>query len=160
MATKVYFFKGDAYVRYGSGGNSVEPCYPKPVSGNWPGVAEAGFGSGFDSVVNWGNGKAYLFLASQYLRYDIGSNTVDAGYPRPITQGWHGLDGLGIGGDFGPRLDAIMNWWNGKAYLFVGRRYLRYDIAADRVDPGYPLPIAGNWPGLAEAGFTDRIGRG
>jgi len=158
LATKVYFFRGDKYVRYGSGRNGVEPCYPKAVGGNWPDIAQAGFGAGFDAVVNWGNGKAYLFLASNYLRYDIGSNTVDPGYPRPIAQGWQGTDGLGIGWDFGPRLDAVMNWWNGKAYLFVGNRYLRYDVGAGRVDPGYPLPLAGNWPGLAEVGFTTRVG--
>jgi hypothetical protein len=158
MATRIYFFRNGSYVRYGSGPNNVAPSYPRPIAGNWPGVAEAGFENGFDSVVNWGNGKVYLFLASSYLRYDIGLNKVDPGYPRPIAQNWHGTEGLGIGGDFGPRLDGVMNWGNGKAYLFVGSKYLRFDIAADKVDPGYPRPIAGNWPGMAEAGFANRIG--
>ncbi|TRO56200.1 hypothetical protein E4K73_47395 [Streptomyces sp. IB201691-2A2] len=26
--------------------------------------------------------------------------------------------------------------------------YMRYDIAAGAVDPGYPRPVAPNWPGL------------
>lgn len=34
---------------------------------------------------------------------------------------------------------------------------MRFDIAADRVDPGYPMPIAGNWTGMAEAGFGNNI---
>lgn len=160
MATSVYFFRNGSYVRYGSGPNRVALGYPRPIAGNWSGVAEAAFDRGFDSVVNWGNGKAYLFLASKYLRYDIETNKVDPGYPRHIAGNWHGTEGLGIGSDFGPRLDAVMNWGNGKAYLFVGSKYLRYDIQADKVDPGYPRPIAGNWPGLAEAGFADRIGAG
>ncbi|GAA0928198.1 hemopexin repeat-containing protein [Virgisporangium aurantiacum] len=50
-------------------------------------------------------------------------------------------------------LTAPMVWPNGKAYLFVSGRYYRYDIATDRVDPGYPLPIAGNWPGV----WDDRV---
>jgi len=100
MATKVYFYQNDSCIRYGSGANRAELGYPRPIPGNWPGVAEAGFENGFDAVVNWGNGKAYLFL---------------------------------------------------------GRNYLRYDIGADKVDPGYPRPIAGNWPGMAEAGFGDKV---
>jgi hypothetical protein len=158
MPTRVYFFRDESYVRYGASSRTAARLHPQPVAGNWPGVAEAGFENGFDSVVNWGNGKAYMFLASQYLRYDIAEKKVDPGYPRPIVGNWHGTEGLGIGGDFGPRLDAVMNWGNGKAYLFVGTKYLRYDVRTRRTDPGYPRPIAGNWPGLVEAGFLGRIG--
>ncbi len=37
---------------------------------------------------------------------------------------------------------------NDKAYFFKGNRYIRYDLAGDRMDAGYPLPIAGSWPGV------------
>ncbi|MFF3190994.1 hemopexin repeat-containing protein [Streptomyces misionensis] len=49
---------------------------------------------------------------------------------------------------WGGRIDAGVVWPNGKAYFFRDREYMRYDIAADKVDPGYPLPIGSNWPGL------------
>ena len=41
-----------------------------------------------------------------------------------------------------------MNWWNEKVYFFRGSEYSRYDIAADRVEDGYPKPISGHWPGV------------
>jgi matrix metalloproteinase-14 (membrane-inserted) len=50
-------------------------------------------------------------------------------------------------------VDAVVKWNNGKVYFFRGSEYLRYDIATDKVDLGYPAPIAGNWPGL----FTSNI---
>jgi hypothetical protein len=50
-------------------------------------------------------------------------------------------------------LTAPVVWPNGKAYFFYAGRYFRWDIAADRVDDGYPKPVAGNWPGL----WSDRI---
>ncbi|MFI0404813.1 hemopexin repeat-containing protein [Actinomadura sp. 3N508] len=51
---------------------------------------------------------------------------------------------------------APVVWNNGKAYFFVAGNYYRYDIAIDKVDPGYPLPIEGNWGGL----FPDRVDAG
>ncbi len=46
-------------------------------------------------------------------------------------------------------VSAAVNWSNGKAYFFNGNSYIRYDIAADQADPGYPKTIDGtNWPGL------------
>jgi hypothetical protein len=35
-----------------------------------------------------------------------------------------------------------------KAFFFHTTLYFRYDVAADRADPGYPQPISGNWNGL------------
>lgn len=40
-----------------------------------------------------------------------------------------------------------------KAYFFLADSYVRYDVAGDAADPGYPLKIADNWLGL----FTEDI---
>jgi Hemopexin len=55
---------------------------------------------------------------------------------------------------------AGLMWDSGKAYFFEGDRYVRYDPIADRADSGYPLPIAGNWPGLWGNGITASINWG
>lgn len=95
-----------------------------------------------DAAVNWGNGKAYFFKGNQYVRYDIGSDKADPGYPKPInSNNWPGLPW--------DQIDAVVNWGNGKAYFFKGKQYIRYDIKADKADPGYPQPIdSSTWPGL------------
>jgi len=44
--------------------------------------------------------------------------------------------------------DAQVVWNNGKAYVFQGNGYVRYDLASRRPDPGYPRYLATNWRGL------------
>lgn len=44
--------------------------------------------------------------------------------------------------------------------MFKGSEYVRYNVAMDRVDNGYPLPIQGHWPGLPahfEAGIDAQV---
>jgi len=140
---KAYFFRGDQYLRYDMWGDRVDEGYPKPISGNWPGFPETWF-SGVDAAVNWGNGKIYLFKGGEYLRYDVGEDKVDKGYPRPLNaQSWPNWPA-----SWNSRIDAAAHWGSGIVYFFRGPEYLRYDMAADRVLDGYPKPIVGNWPGF------------
>ncbi len=137
---KAYIFKGSQYIRYNIGEDRADPGYPKAINRNtWPGVWE----SGIDAAINWGNGKAYFFKGDQYIRYDIAQNRADPGYPKRVdNRNWPGLPALGA-------IDSAATWGNGKAYFFGRNGYVRYDIGADRADPGYPKAIAGNtWPGV------------
>jgi len=94
------------------------------------------------AVVEWGNGKAYLFRGATYSRFDTQRDAVDPGYPLPIAGYWTGFpwtDGF----------DAAVNWGNGKVYFFKGDQYLRYDLKAETVDSGFPKRMqAENWPGF------------
>ncbi len=144
---KAYFFNGDRYIRYDVAADRADPGYPKPInSETWPGIV---WTDGVDAVVNWGNGKAYFFKDSQYIRYDVKADRADPGYPKPInSETWPGIvwtDGV----------DAVVNWGNGKAYFFKGSQYIRYDVKADRADSGYPKPInSETWPGII---WTDGV---
>ncbi|HZN80931.1 MAG TPA: hemopexin repeat-containing protein [Mycobacterium sp.] len=94
--------------------------------------------------LGWNDEKAYFFSGGQYVRWDVASDTVDVGYPRPISSGWIGI--------FPDGIDAAAVWNNGKAYFFRGAEYSAYDIAADVVVDGYPRTIAENWPGVFPEG--------
>jgi N-acetyl-anhydromuramyl-L-alanine amidase AmpD len=83
---------------------------------------------------------AYFFKGGNYLRYGIGTDTVDFA-PVPIASQWH------LPPAFQSDLDAAVNWGNGKVYFFKGPNYLRYNIATDRVDVP-PTPIYPAWPTL------------
>jgi Hemopexin len=136
----MYFFRGTEYMRHDANTGQTAAGYPKPIAGNWPGFAEAGFGDNIDAAVAWPNGKVYVFKGDSYLRYDIASNTTDPGYPRQISSAWEGV--------FDKDIDAVVVWPNGKAYFFRDTEYVRFDIAANRADEGYPRTIDGAWAGV------------
>jgi hypothetical protein len=48
------------------------------------------------------------------------------------------------------KLTAV-TWPNGKAYFFRGGHYIRYDLAAEAPDGGYPQKIADAWPGVFDS---------
>jgi matrix metalloproteinase-14 (membrane-inserted) len=153
-----YFFKGGQYVRYDVGADKVVDG-ALPLDGrhweNWP----QAWNSGINAAVDFGNGNAYFFKGSQYLRYDIPGQRVDDGYPRPIAGNWQGFPASWNSG-----FDAAINWGNGKIYFFKGGEYLRYDIAKDKVDDGYPRPLNDttwpHWPVAWNSGINAAVNWG
>src|SRR4051794_31439276 len=103
--------------------------------------------------------KCYFFAGNRYIRVtrgDVGSGTVDPGYPAPITN-WGWPAGFGSTG-----IDAAL-YSGSKCYFFQGNRYIRVtrgDTGPGTVDAGYPAPITNwGWPhGFAGApGPTVRL---
>jgi hypothetical protein len=136
---KAYFFRGTRYARYDVAADEVDAGYPVDIAPFWHGL----WGSNLDAAVLWPTGKLYFFRGSQYARYDFEDDQVDAGYPLSIAGMWRGLE------PFADGIDAAFVTPNGKkAYFFRGDYYIRFDIATDRADPGYPLRIEDHWHGL------------
>ena len=54
---------------------------------------------------------------------------------------------------FSALLGGAVEWDDKRYYLFTkDNRYLRYDVAADRVADGYPADVNGKtWPGIERA---------
>lgn len=157
---KVYFFQGSEYARYDiaqdradSDDGSGNP-YPRPIQNIWPGL----FQENIDAAVFWpapppGGAEiktvAYFFKGNQFMRYDVDADRADAAdgagraYPQPISLKWPGI--------WTDRVDAVVVWpvpRSGRtvAYFFRDDQYIRFDVKRHRADPGYPKPIAGNWP--------------
>jgi hypothetical protein len=132
-------------IRYDIAKDSADPDYPRPVAdADWPGLLP--YVTRIRGTLNWSGNKVQVFLNDgSYIRYDLAAGRMDAGYPQPITdRTWPGLAA------YASHIAGSINWANGKAYIFFDDgRYVRYDIAADQVDDGYPQPVTTqNWPGL------------
>jgi hypothetical protein len=153
MISKAYFILGYRYLRYDATADAMDAGYPKAIEGNWRGFAEIGFQSGIDAALEWPNGKVFFFKGPQYARYDIAPNRIEAGYPLQIADQWTGLSTAGLADN----IDAAVKWGNDKAYFFKGDRYLRYDIAGDKADDGFPRRITDGWPGFENAAFDANI---
>ncbi len=146
---KAYFFLADGdYLRFDMAANRLDPGYPQPINDStWPGLSR--YHNQIFGAINWTNNKVQLFLSNgSYVRFDLGTNRVDAGYPKRISkETWPGLE------PYAANLAGMFNWNNRKAYFFLdNNKYLRYDIVKDRLDDGYPKPVDDmNWPGIGQA---------
>lgn len=134
---KVYFFKGDQYLRYDIKTDKIDAEFPKRMlRENWYGFPWI---DGFDSAANWGNGKAMFFKDGEVISYDMKAEAVDAGYPKKSdSTTFPGMTFTGA-------LDAVANFGTGKAYFFQGDQYIRFDLSANKADPGYPKKISEQW---------------
>jgi hypothetical protein len=149
----VYLFKGDQYWKYDALRDRTETPAPRKISDGWRTFPPA-FAAGIDAAFNSGEGKAYFFKGDQYLRYNIGTDAVDAPdpgtspYPRKLADpnGWRGLPA-----SFNAGIDAAVNAGDGKIYFFKSTQYVRLTFdqrSVDQIDPPYPYAISPIWAGL------------
>lgn len=144
-STVYYFLDDGRYLSYDVGSDKVRSGYPKEINDStWPGLGA--YKSKIKSTLRWTGDRVYFFLDDgQYLRYDLGNDSVDSGYPKPVNNStWPGL------GAYATQLRAAMKWSDSRAYFFLdNNQYIRYSIASDSADSGYPKATNNSsWPGL------------
>lgn len=132
---KIYFFKGDEYVRFDASTKKMDAGYPRKIKSAWKGLWADGIEA---AMVDSFNGKAYFFKGSQYIRYDIKADHADAGYPLPIGPNWHGVTWA--------KVDTVLTS-SLYAYFFRGDSYIRYNLLLDKADSGVRKTDY-FWPGL------------
>lgn len=135
----VLFFKGDQYLKYHWADEVVVDGFPRLISDDWPGL----FPSAIEAAVLLPSGNAYFFQGDSYQTWDTSTGALSEG-PLLIGDGWPGLFPSGI--------EAAFVWPSGSLFFFCAGEYAHYDLDANAVAEGYPLPLAGNWPGLVEGG--------
>jgi hypothetical protein len=149
----IELFSGDECWRYDALSDKADSPTPQKITTRFP-TLPASFKTKLDAAFNSGTGKAYLFRGSEYVRYDLKSDRVDAPdpgtppYPRGIgdPNGWHGLTPT-----FQAGIDAAVFAGDGKIYFFKGTEYARLTFATrtvDAISPPYPLGISPLWTGL------------
>jgi len=136
---KSYLFtnKGN-YYRFGTyeGVNRVDmDHYPRDTNTEW----KTG-GKAVKGCLPWSNGIVYILLDGGYFTFMNKKTGEMCGHVFEIMT----CIGLVLH-PYKNEIKTAINWDNGKAYIFLtGGRYLRFDVATNRVDGG-PSPIKGNW---------------
>ncbi|WP_119393317.1 metallophosphoesterase [Salinibius halmophilus] len=127
------FLNTDEYLQYSTASKSVLPGFPVPMTDYF-----AGMQSGVVGIMRWRNhDRIYAFYDNgTYDRITLSRKQVDGGYPKPIEGYWPGL------GEFANDIQAISTVLPDFADVFISdNRVVRYDLAADRVMPGYPQTL-------------------
>lgn len=91
-------------------------------------------------------GASYFLRGERVERFDYATDRISSGYPRLIVEQWPDLARFQGGAR---DIEAAFNAGNGKAFFFKGSQVIRYDLARNRADSGYPQSIAAVWPDLA-----------
>lgn len=84
--------------------------------------------------------KLYFFNRDRYIRLDVDTRQIDAGYPKLVTEGWPGITF--------DRVDAVLNAGSNSLYFFRGNQYSRFNMLTHHADDGYPELVSKRWQGI------------
>jgi len=147
MHNKAYFFFGSQYVQWDLNGGGFE-LGPFDISSHW-----GGHFSHVDAVMTivgnvgpniYMHNKAYIFFGSQYVKWDLNTDTFYSG-PFDISSNWghfsHVDAVMTIVGNVGP------SYMHNMAYIFFGSQYVKWDLNGGGFYSG-PKDIDSNFGGI------------
>jgi hypothetical protein len=141
----VHFIYTDQLVRYDTN-TEIANQTAQPLRNIWPSLPQEW--SSCDAVLNMGRQKLIFFKGKKFVRYDILKGYVDHGNDDDNdAPGYHiNKHFLGFPAHW-EKVDAVVNYGNGRIYFFYQNAYARYDIYENRFDQ--PVKDThSNWIGL------------
>ena len=143
---KAYFFKGSQFVRFELPAERVDPGYPRRSR-------RSGRACSPRTSTPWRSGRTARRTSSPAI------NTCDTTSPatRPTRDSPLPLQATGpVCRTTSPRASTKQSYGTTERHTFSRVTDMcDIDIAADRVESGYPQAITGNWPGV----WSDGVGR-
>ncbi len=102
-----------------------------------------------DAATEYSQGRTFLFYKDKYIQWNYDERTI----LEPMSlKDWNGVPF--------DRIDAAFYWdVTNKVYLFRGTQYVRYDVATNRMDQGYPKNIQEMWGGSQMFSNVDAVFR-
>ena len=147
LGATIYFFEDSTYYTFDT--EAVETTKPRKIREGWGPLADAGFETVDAAFVGRylraADGtdlsrKVFFFNRDRYVRWDVETGTIDAGYPRLVAEGWPGVTF--------ERIDATVNAGPDAVYFFAGNSYIRFNMASHQADGGYPDVVSRRWTGV------------
>jgi alkaline phosphatase D len=139
--THAVFFRGDKFVSYDLVSRKVIGL-PEFTFSHWPGNDGT-----FDAGIHWPGDRTYFFTGNGFRGWGHNVPPEWIGIPFYISANFHWPI------EFQTGIDAALLWSDGKAYIFKGEEYIRYDIATETTDGNYPQPIGKRWKGVWPKGI-------
>ncbi|KAJ8963671.1 hypothetical protein NQ314_005462 [Rhamnusium bicolor] len=131
---EVFIFKDAYFWRIGEDG--LMPNYPAEIRRLWHGLPHNL--THVDAVYERTDSRIVFFIGDKY--YVFVGNTVERGYPKPLTE-------LGLSRNV-KKIDGAMVWGhNGQTYFYGGDKYWKFDEGLQKVELDYPRDIS-MWKGV------------
>jgi hypothetical protein len=140
----VYVFHAGAHVRYQKGSSKAVEGYPLPIDDQvWPGLEV--YRTRIVAALNQNATHIVFFLSDgRFLIYDAEEKKVQQAPLDFSDEHWKGL------APFFAQISAAYRWNERHSYFFLSdSSVLRYDHEQQKVDEGYPKPVADTmWKGI------------